>query len=229
MFVVISQFKNCESEMADEKGMKRGALFDLDGVIIDTEGIYSGFWSAIDERFPTGVAHFSHIIKGMNLQEILGNYFPSPSVQTAVKQMLSDFQRNMRYEYFPGAMELVCQLHSAGFATAVVTSSDQKKMDALYLQHHEFTSMFDVIVTGDMVSHAKPHPQCYQLAAEKVGCRIEDCLVLEDSLNGLKAGLASGAKVVGLTTTYPADSVKPLCHCMVEGLHQLTVEKLMKI
>ena len=208
---------------------RRAALFDLDGVIIDTEGIYSGFWSAIDERFPTGVGRFSQVIKGMNLQEILGNYFPVPEVQSQVKRMLIEFQTDMRYDIFPGAMELVKSLHEAGLATCVVTSSDHQKMQSLYRQHPEFPAAFDSIVTSDMVTHAKPHPECFQLAAHLVHCRIEDSFVFEDSLNGLKAGMASGAKVIGVCGTYPATMVQPLCHQMVSALKELNVDQLLQL
>lgn len=204
---------------------KRGALFDLDGVIIDTEGIYSGFWSAIDERFPTGIPHFAQSIKGMNLQEILGNHFPT-HVQAQVQQMLMQFQADMKYDYFPGAMDFVRMLRDNGFAVAIVTSSDQQKMNELYRQHHEFESTFDTVITGDMVTHAKPHPECYQLAARLIGADLDDCIVFEDSVNGLKAGLASGAKVVGLTTTYGPEVVRPLCHVMTGELSNLTLEML---
>ena len=99
-------------------------------------------------------------------------------------------------------------------------------MNELSKQHPEFVYSFDVIVTGDMVSHAKPHPECFLLAAHLAGCSIKDCFVFEDSMNGLKAGLASGAKVIGLTTTYEAVAVEPLCHLMINGLHELSVERL---
>lgn len=208
------------------KKLKRAALFDLDGVIIDTENIYSTFWGAIDKRFPTGIVNFAQAIKGMNLQEILGNHFPA-EIQDQVKEMLIQFQADMKYDYFPGAMDFVRMLSSAGFTVAIVTSSDQQKMNELYRQHPEFKSSFDVIVTGDMVSHAKPHPECYLLAAQMAECDIKDCIVFEDSINGLKAGLASGAKVVGLSTTYSAESVSPLCHLMVDHLCNLSLQSLL--
>ena len=215
--------------MTNEMGVKHGVLFDLDGVLVDTEGTYSEFWSSIDSRYPTGVEGFSQVIKGMNLQEILGNYFASASVRAAVVNELASFQRAMRYDYFPGAMELVMALRDAGLATAVVTSSDQGKVDALCRQHNEFADLFDVIITGDIVTHAKPHPECYLLAARQLGCRPQDCFVFEDSINGLKAGMASGATVIGLTTTYPASAVAPLCHYVTNGLKGLTIEKMMML
>lgn len=207
----------------------RGALFDLDGVIIDTEGIYSSFWGAIDERYPTGVANFPQAIKGMNLQEILANYFPTAEIQAKVQKILDDFQREMRYEYFPDAMELVASLRKKGFTTCIVTSSDEKKMKHLATQHPDFKQAFDFFVTGDMVSHAKPHPECYLLAAKMANCDIKDCIVFEDSINGLKSGLASGAKVVGLTTTYGADVVEPLCHIMADNLKDVALEMLLEL
>ena len=209
--------------------LKRAALFDLDGVIIDSENIYSTFWAAIDQHFPTGVANFPQTIKGMNLQEILAGYFPTTEIQTEVKKMLTDFQREMQYNYFPGAMELVACLRNSGFVTCIVTSSDGQKMSELSSQHPDFVESFDVIVTGDMVSHAKPHPECYLHAARLADCPITDCIVFEDSVNGLKSGLASGAKVVGLTTTHDSSIVSPLCNLTVDSLDCLTLEMLLEL
>ena len=89
-----------------------------------------------------------------------------------------------------------------------MTSSDRRKMEALYRQHPNFTSHFQAIVTGDMVSHAKPAPECFLLGASLIGVDIHDCVVFEDSLKGLEAGRASGAHVVGLATTLSRTVIK---------------------
>lgn len=205
-----------------------GVLFDLDGVLIDTESTYARFWTAIDERFPTGVRDFATSIKGSNLQEILAGHF-APEVQPEVRAMLMNFQADMRYDYFPGAVELVESLRRAGVPVCVVTSSDQGKMDSLAAQHPEFNALFDAIVTGDMVAHAKPHPECFLLGARLIGRDIGRCVVVEDSLKGLEAGRASGARVVGLTTTYAPAMVQPLCHFMAADIGHLTLETLLAL
>ena len=109
---------------------------------------------------------------------------------------------------------------------AVVTSSDRKKMQALYRQHPEFPTLFDQIITGDMVTTAKPDPDCFLMGARLIGVDIKDCVVLEDSRNGLLAGKASGARVIGITTTLSADDVAPLSDVTVSAVSELSVEQI---
>ena len=206
-----------------EKIKKCGVLFDLDGVLLDSEGQYSIFWAAMDKEYSTGVPDFARYIKGFHLTRILG-YFASDQIRQLVLKRLLEFEGNMRYEFFPGALELVRMLREADVPMAIVTSSDHKKMASLYSQHPEFPTLFDKIITGDMVTKAKPDPDCFLLGARELGVNIEDCIVLEDSRNGLLAGRASGARVIGIATTIPADEVSPLCDLMVNSVSELTLE-----
>lgn len=185
-----------------------GALFDLDGVILDTEGIYTQFWAKMDQLYPTNTPNFAQVIKGSNLQAILHTYFKGDTFRDKITKMLDEFQQNMEYKYFDGAMEFIEQLNEAGIPCCVVTSSDNRKMEALYEQKPDFKKHFDKIVTGDMVSHPKPNPECFQLGASMIGVSPCDCYVFEDSLNGLEAGLAAGSVVIGLATTNPCSVIK---------------------
>ncbi|MBR6283046.1 MAG: HAD family phosphatase [Muribaculaceae bacterium] len=203
-----------------------GILFDLDGVLIDTEGTYARFWTAVDQRYPTGVPDFAFSIKGSNLQDILSKHFPDASIRQQVWEMLDGFQQAMRFDLFPGALELVQMLRQADIPLCVVTSSDQRKMDALAVQHPDFLPLFQGIVTGDMVTHAKPHPECFLRGAALIHRDIQHCIVVEDSLKGLQAGRAAGAHVVGLTTTYGPEQVKPLCDIMAADISQIKLEML---
>lgn len=197
-----------------------GLLFDLDGVLIDTESVYTSFWQAINHRFPTGVDGFEYIIKGSNLNEILPNFFPDATVQGKVVDMLNEFQRGMRYDYFAGVPEFLADINRRGIPCAVVTSSDNRKMEALAGQHPDFASHFQAIVTGDMITRAKPDPECYHLGAHLLGLEAEQCYVFEDSLNGLRAGMASGATVIGLATTLPAEEIAPYCHHIINNVYE---------
>lgn len=203
----------------------QGVLFDLDGVLLDSEGQYSIFWRAMDERFPTGVDGFSSFIKGFHLTRIL-SYFANDEIREQVVQALVDFEKHMRFEFFPGALELVMKLRDARIPMAIVTSSDHKKMQALFSQHPEFPTLFDAIITGDMVTKAKPDPDCFLLGAKQLGIDIKDCVVFEDSRNGLIAARASGARVIGIATTLSADIVVPLSDLTVNGVDELDVEQL---
>ena len=203
-----------------------GVLFDLDGVLLDSEGKYTIFWAQMDKEYPTGIPEFASYIKGSHLARIL-NYFDSEEVRQQIVDKLLAFERDMRYEFFPGALELVKQLLAAGIPMAVVTSSDRKKMESLYLQYPEFPTLFDRIVTGDMVTKAKPDPDCFLMGAKAIGMDIKDCIVIEDSRNGLIAGRESGARVIGIATTLSADAVTPLSDMTVSCINDLSVEDVL--
>ena len=207
----------------------KGVLFDLDGVLIDTEGIYTQFWEAVDRHFPTGVEGFAQVIKGSNLHNILHTYFPTEEMRAQVTEMLDNFQRDMQYNYFPGAIKLLEELKSNGIGCCIVTSSDKRKMESLYSQHPDFPSHFDAIVTGNMVSEPKPSPECFLLGAKMLGLDIKDCVVIEDSINGLKAGMASGARVIGLYTTCSREAIAPHCHLVAPGIGSITTQSLLNI
>ncbi len=213
--------------MSLETKKQCGVLFDLDGVLLDSEGKYSIFWAAMEEEYPTGIPEFARYIKGFHLNRIL-SYFENDEVRQQVVDKLLDFEHNMKYEFFPGALQLVKQLRDQGIPMAIVTSSDRKKMQSLYSQHPEFPTLFDQIVTGDMVTHAKPDPDCFLLGARQLGVDIKDCIVLEDSRNGLIAARASGARVIGLATTLSADIVSELSDMTLDDVSQLTVEQMLQ-
>ncbi len=212
--------------MSEKDNNKCGVLFDLDGVLLDSEGQYSIFWESMDELFPTGVNNFAAYIKGFHLKRIM-SYFDNDEVRQQVLDKLMEFERNMRFEFFPGALEFVKQLRDASIPMAIVTSSDRTKMQSLYSQHPEFPTLFDRIITGDMVTKAKPDPQCFLTAAQQLGLDISDCIVFEDSRNGLIAARESGARVIGVSTTMSIEDVMPLCDMTIHAVSQLNISQML--
>lgn len=202
-----------------------GVLFDLDGVILDTEGIYTEFWNKIDKLFPTGVDDFSKVIKGSCLEDILNSYFDLPNHQKIV-QLLQEFQNNMPYRYFPNAIQWVRTLFDAGIPMCIVTSSDQKKMDAVYEQHPEFRGYFNAVIVGEMVERAKPSPDCFMMGAKLIDRNINNCYIFEDSINGLKAALASGGHVIAQSTTNPVSALGE-ADLIIPDFKGFTIEKML--
>ena len=212
--------------MSEISNRQCGVLWDLDGVLLDSEGKYSIFWARMDEEHPTGIDNFASYIKGFHLNRIM-SYFESEEVRQRILDELLAFERDMVYEFFPGAIELVKQLRAAGIPMAIVTSSDRKKMQSLYSQHPEFPTLFDHIITGDMVTKAKPDPDCYLMGAKLLGIDIKDCIVVEDSRNGLIAGRESGARVIGIATTLSREAVNELSDMTLDSIGQLSVEQML--
>ena len=154
---------------------------------------------------------FAADIKGLTLDEILTRWFQGRDAdRTAACKLLVDYEAEMEYRYIRGARELLESLRAAGVPTALVTSSNMAKMERVYAARPELKTLFTCVVTAEDVRHCKPSPEPFLIAAERLGVATSDCVVFEDSLNGLRAARASGAYVVGLTTTTPADIVAAL-------------------
>lgn len=197
------------------------ALFDLDGVLIDSETLYTEFWNKVGQSHHLPSPTFAYDIKGTTLNDILTTYFPDPEIRRDVDRMLHEFENEIVYPVFPGALEFVDILRKKGLKTVIVTSSDEKKMEFLFRQHPDFSSHFDAIVTAADVTKSKPDPQPYLIGAKKAGVDPGECLVFEDSFQGLEAGRRAGCKVIGLTTTNQADDVARMADMITPSLHAL--------
>lgn len=197
----------------EKKKEIKAALFDLDGVVFNTEPQYTVFWGSQCREFHPEHPGLEHEIKGQTLVQIYEAWFSGPLAdkQALITERLNDFERQMDYQYVAGFQDYVALLRRQGVKTAVVTSSNQVKMQAVYASHPEFRSLFDVILTSEDFSASKPDPDCYLKAAQRLGVGKEQCIVFEDSFNGLRSGRAAGMYVVGLSTTNDADSIRPLC------------------
>ncbi len=184
----------------------KAALFDLDGVIIDSEGAYSEFWGNIGREYGCSPT-FASDIKGTTLTDILNLHFPDDKTREEVTGKIHAYEKTMRYPIFDHVMDYLGMLRKNGIKCALVTSSDNTKMNYLWAQHPELKECFDAIITGSMVSESKPSPEGYLKAAAMLGFEPEECTVFEDSYQGLEAGRRAGANVIALATTNPADTL----------------------
>ena len=190
----------------------KAALFDLDGVVFDTEPQYSVFWGEQCRLYHPEHPGLEHEIKGSTLEQIFemgwgGELVPE---REKVVERLNAFEAQMSLDYVAGFEAFVNDLHRKGVKTAVVTSSNRQKMENVYRKHPEFKSRFDAILTSEDFAESKPSPDCYLRAANRLNVSADDCVVFEDSINGLRSGCAAGMKVVGLLTTNPIEKVREL-------------------
>lgn len=202
--------------------MIKAALFDLDGVVFDTETQYSIFWGMIGKEYHPELPDFAHRIKGQTLVQIYDKYFSDPAIfshiegfsnvadeQAKITARLDDFEQNMKYEYISGFEDFVKDLKQNGVKCAVVTSSNIQKMLNVYARHPEFKSYFDRVLTSEDFAKSKPDPDCYLKGAACFDAQPEECVGLEDSFNGLRAVRASGAFTLGLSTTNTKEAIEP--------------------
>ena len=210
--------------------MFKAALFDLDGVVFNTEPQYTEFWGQQCRLYHPELPGLEQQIKGQTLEQIFDKYFADQQEeQPKISERLNAFEQQMTFEYVAGFTSFVDDLRSHGVKTAVVTSSNQPKMQNVYRSRPEFRQLFDVILTAEDFARSKPDPDCYLRAARYFGLQPSECVVFEDNFNGLKSGRAAQMKVVGLATTNPVASIEPLSDCVVEDYCGLNFEKIAEI
>ena len=200
-----------------EKKVK-AALFDLDGVVFDTEPQYTVFWGAQCREFHPEHPGLEHEIKGQTLTQIYERCFTADGLaekQALITRRLDEFEAQMHFDYVDGFDDFVHDLRKRGIKTAVVTSSNLPKMQSVYRQRPEFQALFDAILTSEDFERSKPDPDCYLKAAQRFGLEPTECVVFEDSFNGLKSGRAAGMTVVGLSTTNSPDDIAPFCNQVI--------------
>lgn len=206
----------------------KAALFDLDGVVFDTEPQYTVFWGGICRQYHPEHPGLEHEIKGQTLTQIYDRWFSGPllSEQDSITARLNDYEQQMHYDYIAGFEPLIATLHHHGVKTAVVTSSNIPKMESVYRYQMGFCSLFDAILTSEDFERSKPDPDCYIKAAQRLDTENDECIVFEDSFNGLKSGRAAGMTVVGLATTNTVEAIKPLSDLQLKDYDGLTFERL---
>ncbi len=205
----------------------RAALFDLDGVVFDTESQYTIFWGGQCRKYHPDMPGLEKEIKGQTLVQIFDRYFGGmEDKQECIVRELNDFERRMTFGYIEGIEEFIKSLRENGVKTAIVTSSNRNKMDAVYAVRPELNALFDAILTSEDFARSKPDPDCYVKGAEKFLLPNEQCIVFEDSFNGLKAGRAAKMKVVGLATTNPVEAIEPYSDYVIRDFRGLDYRKL---
>ena len=211
--------------------MLKAALFDLDGVVLDTESQYSVFWGSQCRLYHPEHPGLENEIKGQTLDQILDMGWSGELMaeRPVLIERLNAFEAQMHLNYLEGFIPFISDLRQHGMKTAVVTSSNRLKMENVYRQHPEFQQLFDAILTSEDFAESKPSPDCYLRAAQRFDLPRELCVVLEDSVNGLRAGRAAGMLVVGLVTTNPLEVVQALSDCQINDYINFDYNRLQQL
>lgn len=206
----------------------KAALFDLDGVVFDTEPQYTIFWGSQCRLYHPERPGLEHEIKGQTLTQIYDQWFSGPleKEQPIITDRLNEYESNMHYDYIEGFEQMIADLHAHGVKTAVVTSSNLPKMQAVYRYQPDFKNLFDAILTSEDFDRSKPDPDCYLKAAARLGANTDECIVFEDSFNGLRSGRAANMVVVGLATTNPVDAIRELSDIQISDYRNMDFNQL---
>ena len=200
-------------------------LFDLDGVLLDTESQYTSHWNMMGEKHFQD-PNFGITIKGQTLVQILDRYVNNPELAEYLEEAVDKFENEMEYDFIPGALDFLKAVKEARIPSAIVTSSANKKMEQVYARHPEIKELVDVILTAEHFTKSKPDPECFLKGMEVLGGTPETTVIFEDSMHGIAAGRGSGAHLVGLATTNSREVLKQLCDLVIDDFNDITIEQL---
>ena len=185
----------------------KACIFDLDGVIVDTARYHYLAWKRLAKELGIDLTlEDNERLKGvsrMRSMEIILE-IGGISIGEHEKERLANkkntwfvdyIERMAPEEIFPGVKLLIRGMRELGIKTALASSSKNAKT-VIQLLH--IKNEFDVVVDGTMITHTKPHPEIFLLAADRLGVEPEACLVFEDAEAGVEAALAAGMKCVGV-------------------------------
>lgn len=177
-------------------------VFDMDGVIIDSKEHVEAFWKEKLRHYGIEASQDELELKfhGRPARLIIDDLFDSLS-ESERSQMAEECARYdasvTRFSMMPGVERFLKRCAGSGISVGLVTSALPGKVERM-LEGLNFPSPFKVEVTANMVQKGKPDPECYLLAAEKLGVNPQKIIVFEDSISGIKAAVGSGATVVGI-------------------------------
>lgn len=207
----------------------KGIIFDMDGLMFDTERIAARAWKKaaeeigldINEKFLSSIRGSSILDGAAKFKEYFGesiDYYELRNVRMKYKD------QEIAEKGIPikkGLVELLKYLKANNYGISLATSTNTGEA-MMYLEMTGLTAYFDVLVYGDMVKKCKPDPEIFYKAAEELGFLPEECMVLEDSINGITAAIRGGFVVVMVPDlTEPDSELESKLYAKCESLLQV--------
>lgn len=220
-----------------DHGQLQGVLFDMDGLLVDTEPLWfeveqavmarlGGRWTAQDQQALVGGS--LHRSVGYLLSRVSGPHIAGhDEVAGWLIDGMAALLAEREVEAMPGAVELLTEVTGAGIPRVLVTSSERVIMEAVLASLARHDIAFTVTVCGADVVHPKPHPEPYLRAAALIGADPRRCVALEDSPNGVAAAEAAGCVTIAIpgiapVGEQPGRTVAPsLAHVGLDMMHAL--------
>jgi beta-phosphoglucomutase family hydrolase len=212
--------------------MNFAVLFDMDGVIVDSNPFHKIAFEQFLARYQISLtdeelkAHVYGKTNKEGMPYIFKKELSSAELEERAEEKEALFREIYRKDIQPvkGLVPFLQMLKAQGIPTAVGTSAPTANLHFI-LDSLQLKPYFNALLDSTYVTHGKPDPEIYLKSARELGVEPKHCLVIEDSLAGVQAGLNAGMKVMGITTTHTAEELGNT-HLIIQDFVGLTLNKL---
>ena len=200
-------------------------IFDMDGVIFDSERAYINAYIKLAPKY--GLEDVEQACMesiGANWERTRDIFYSYHGSDLDFVQYREDVHEELLKKPFdikPGVYELFSWLNKSGVKVALASSTRSEGVHRM-INYANLTPYFTAIICGDMVTHSKPHPEIFLTAAEKLGAAPEDCYVIEDSFNGIRAAHAAGMHPIMVPDILqPDEEIRSLAEVVLPSLFEV--------
>jgi len=211
----------------------KAIIFDMDGVLIDSEKIYCDIEQQIFDELGLEISdELRDSFVGMQMHkawEIIKSHFDfDMSIEEILVEERKRFQEQLDAGAVPpveGAYKLMKDIKKRGYKTAVASSSYRKEIE-IAMEIHGYDEFLDHMLSGEDVKNGKPNPDIFLLTSEKLGTQPEECVVIEDSENGVNAAKAAKMLCIGYRNVDFPNQDLSKADLVVDSFINLSIEKI---
>lgn len=223
--------------MDRQKRPMKAVVFDMDGVLFDTEVLCMKSWMAVAERnglqgmeevFPQCIGLNSNDSRNI-VMKAYGEDFDYPGFREQAAAWQKEYLEKNGLPIKPGLEEILGWLKTSGLGVGLASSTRSSSVFA-HLEQAGIRDCFATVVTGDMVEHSKPRPDIYLLACRELGVSPQEAYAIEDSPNGIRSAYAAGMHTVMVPDMIPPDEEmrelsRVICKDLLEVLEYLKAQR----
>lgn len=216
--------------------MLKAVIFDMDGVIIDSEPIHKKVEKRIFKKLGVNISeeeHNSYIgmtSKGMwNEIKVRHNFQKSFSVEELIEMEVKNYiellQSSRNIDPINGVVEFIDELHKNHIKLAIASSAVRKSIETV-VKMFELEKYFEIRISGEDIKKGKPAPDIFLMAARNLGVKPKDCIVVEDSKNGVYAAKEAGMKCIGFRNLNSGNQDLSFSDMIIRGFTDINYKKL---